>query len=104
MAEVHEKNAVSDLANIGAYGFASAALLRQYIQPVLDSTDGGRNQYFLSNVINHMRAQGHGFVANLAEDCAQCGTPEKLEQFMEQVPAHAASARPPSSRPLSLSL
>ena len=94
VAEVHEKNAVSDLANIGAYGFASAALLRQYIQPVLDSTDGGRNQYFLSNVINHMRAQGHGFVANLAEDCAQCGTPEKLEQFMGQVSAGKALTLP----------
>ena len=26
VAEVHEKNAVSDLANIGAYGFATAAV------------------------------------------------------------------------------
>ena len=30
--EVREKDAISDLANIGAYGFASATLLRQFIQ------------------------------------------------------------------------
>ena len=85
VVEVHEKNAVSDMANIGAYGFASATLLREFLTPILDTTNGGRNHYFLSNVINQMIAQGHGFIANLAEECAQCGTPEKLEQFMAQV-------------------
>ena len=54
-------------------------------QPVLDSTEGGRNHLYLSNIINKMISHGHGFVANRAEDCAQCGTPEKLEQFMGQV-------------------
>ena len=94
VAEVHEKNAVSDLANIGAYGFASASLLRQFIQPVLDSTKGGRNHLFLSNIINQMILAGHGFVANLAEDCAQCGTPDKLEQFITQVAAGKALVQP----------
>ena len=57
VAEVHEKNAVSELANVGAYGFASATLLHDFIQPVLDATNGGRHQYYLSNVINSMIAQ-----------------------------------------------
>ncbi len=92
--EVREKDAISDLANIGAYGFASAALLRMFIQPVLDSTEGGRNHLYLSNIINRMISQGHGFVANRAEDCAQCGTPEKLEQFMAQVSAGKALNHP----------
>ena len=32
VTEVSEKNAISDLANIGAYGFSSGALLRSFIQ------------------------------------------------------------------------
>jgi len=83
--EVREKEAISDLANIGAYGFPSALLLRDFISPILDSSEGGRNRLFLSNVINRMVAKGHGFVANRAEECAPCGTPEKLEAFMAQV-------------------
>jgi dTDP-glucose pyrophosphorylase len=98
VAEVREKNAISELANIGAYGFPSASLLREFITPILDSpaaeSHGSRTQYFLSNVINKMIAAGHGFVSNLAEDCAQCGTPEKLEQFMEQVSAGRALTMP----------
>lgn len=85
VTEVREKNAISELANIGAYGFASGHLLRNYSQRVLDTPQGGRNQYFVSNVINQMITDGHGFVANLAEGCEQCGTPEKLEQFMAKV-------------------
>ena len=93
--EVQEKKAISDLANIGAYGFPSAAVLREHILPVIDQPDGKRNQYFLSNVINKMIEGGAAsFVASLAEDCAQCGTPEKLEQFLEQVSAGKALTLP----------
>ena len=94
VVEVREKKKISDLANIGAYGFAAGSLLRTFIQEVLDRPEGLATEYFLSNVINKMLAAGHGFVANLAEDCAQCGTPEKLEQFMEQVSAGRALTSP----------
>ena len=85
VTEVREKNAISELANIGAYGFPTGELLREYSQKVLDQPQGGRNEYFLSNIINQMIVEGHGFVANLAEGCEQCGTPEKLENFMAKV-------------------
>ena len=94
VAEVREKNAISDLANIGAYGFASGALLRTFIQEVLDSPQGLATEYFLSHTINKMIAAGHEFAAHLAEDCAQCGTPDKLEQFMSQVSAGKALTQP----------
>ena len=69
---MQEKNAISDLANIGAYGFLP--LLFEYILPVLDSPQGTRNQYFLSNTINKMiETSAAGFVAKLAEDCAHAG-------------------------------
>ena len=40
IAEVREKNAISDLANNGAYGFPTGALLRKFIQEVLDTPQG----------------------------------------------------------------
>ena len=39
VVEVREKKAISDLANIGAYGFASGALLRAFIGDVLDAPE-----------------------------------------------------------------
>ena len=68
------------------------------LQPVLDSTEGGRNHLYLSNIINKMISHGHGFVANRAEDCAQCGTPEKLEQFMGQVCVRVQQLEEPLKR------
>jgi dTDP-glucose pyrophosphorylase len=94
VAEVREKEAISDLANIGAYGFTSANILRQFILEVLNSPDGGRNTLFLSNIINRMIGKGHAFVANLCEDAADCGTPEKLELFMADVSAGRALTLP----------
>ena len=105
VAEVREKEAISDLANIGAYGFSTGALLREYISRVLDApsaqasdaSSGGvvpSHEYFLSNVINKMITDGHRFTATQAEDCAQCGTPEKLEQFMARVSAGRALTHP----------
>ena len=40
VTEVAEKNAISDLANIGAYGFASGAALRTYIQQARSPAPG----------------------------------------------------------------
>ena len=94
VTEVSEKNAISNLANIGAYGFATGALLRSFIQDILDNPEGRTTELFLSNVINRMIRQSHPFVASQAEDCAQCGTPEKLEQFMELVSAGKALTQP----------
>jgi hypothetical protein len=92
--EVQEKNAISELANIGAYGFATGAALRTYIQGVLDCPKGIATEYFVSNVINKMLSDGYEFVAARAEGCEQCGTPDKLEQFMRKVSAGKALTMP----------
>ena len=98
VAKVCEKEAISDLANIGAYGFASGALLRTFIQTVLDAPQGLATEFFLSHIINLMISDGHAFVAQRAEECAQCGTPEKLEQFMYQVSTGKALTQRPKRR------
>ena len=41
--EVREKNAISDLANVGAYGFPSAGALRSHIASVLDALEPEAN-------------------------------------------------------------
>ena len=98
VAKVCEKEAISDLANIGAYGFASGALMRTFIQKVLDAPQGLATEFFLSHIINLMISDGHAFVAQRAEECAQCGTPEKLEQFMYQVSTGKALTQRPKRR------
>ena len=52
--EVREKNAISRMANVGAYGFPSARALRTYIQAVLDQPDRVMETYYVSNIINKM--------------------------------------------------
>ena len=86
MVRWHDGDTIHATPNAGA--------LREYILAVLDNTTGERNHLFLSNVINRMISDGIGFVAHLASDCAQCGTPEKLEQFMSQVSAGKALTLP----------
>ena len=83
--EVREKNAISRMANVGAYGFPTARALRSYIQSVLDAPDRTMETYYLSNIINKMIKDAFDFKALSAEQCRQCGTPEQLEEFMTEV-------------------
>jgi len=83
--EVREKNAISRMANVGAYGFPTARALRSYIQSVLDAPDRTMETYYLSNIINKMIKDAFDFKALSAEQCRQCGTPEQLEEFMGEV-------------------
>jgi len=94
VAEVCEKSAISDLANVGGYGFASGTVLRSFIGDVLDHPTGGLNEYFLSNIINCMLAHGHPFAAKETERIAECGSPEALEQYMDLVSAGRALSLP----------
>ena len=88
--EVREKNAISRMANVGAYGFPTARALRSYIQSVLDAPDRTMETYYLSNIINKMIKDAFDFKALSAEQCRQCGTPEQLEEFMSEVAAGQA--------------
>jgi len=92
--EVREKNAISRMANVGAYGFPSARALRSYIQAVLDQPDRMMETYYVSNIINKMVKDDFHFVALNAEHCRQCGTPPQLEEFMAEVAAGQALQLP----------
>ena len=85
--EVREKNAISDMANVGAYGFPSGTLLRTAIAKVLDEPKGIAMEYFIRNIINQLLAAGHTFAALLADQYANCGTPEELDEFVTKVSA-----------------
>ena len=94
MIEVAEKSPISNRANVGAYGFASAALLRDHIARMLDATHRQAMHYFVSTIITAMLREGHQFVGVAAEDTALCGTPPKLEEFIDKVSAGAALKTP----------
>ena len=61
--EVREKNAISNKANVGAYGFESGLELRRFIQRVLDNPTGLSTEYYLSHIINNMLQEKHIFAA-----------------------------------------
>ncbi|KAL1521269.1 hypothetical protein AB1Y20_020938 [Prymnesium parvum] len=90
--EVSEKKAISDMANVGAYGFPSGQLLREAIATVLDAPQGIAMEYFISNIINKLLSGGHVFDALMADQYANCGTPAELEAFIE----HVSSGKVPS--------
>ena len=92
--EVREKNAISRMANVGAYGFPSARALREYIQAVLDQPDRMMETYYVSNIINKMVRDDFHFAAINADHCRQCGTPPQLEEFMAEVAAGQALQLP----------
>lgn len=91
--DVQEKNAISDKANVGAYGFPSAALLRSFCQQALDSPEREAMKFYLSTIIGRMLRAGHLFVGKPAK-AEQCGTPAKLEQFICRVSLGQALTAP----------
>mmetsp|Transcript_36127 Transcript_36127/g.84397 ORF Transcript_36127/g.84397 Transcript_36127/m.84397 type:complete len:805 (-) Transcript_36127:85-2499(-) len=91
--DVQEKNAISDKANVGAYGFPSAALLRSFCQQALDSPEREAMKFYLSTIIRRMVRAGHVFVGKPAK-AEQCGTPAKLEQFIGRVSLGQALTSP----------
>jgi len=92
--EIAEKNPISNRANVGAYGFSSAALLRQFIGKVLDARTKQKMHYYVSTIISAMLAAGHPFIGLAAENTVQCGTPSSLEAFIAKVAAGEALRTP----------
>lgn len=88
--EVAEKVAISDHANVGAYGFASGSLLHRFARDVLDDPRREAMHYYVSNLISRMLDQGRPFVGLPAEQTSQCGTPTRLEAFIDTVAAGRA--------------
>lgn len=75
ITEIKEKNKISKNANTGAYAFASARLLERYCIQVLDAGIGSSGEYFTSNVISQMIADGEDFVGVFVDTFACVGTP-----------------------------
>lgn len=83
--DIAEKVAISRNANTGAYGFASAALLRKYLVEVLDKSVPSSGEYYTSAVIGKMIRDDCDFRGLFVSDFACVGTRPQLEEFYEVV-------------------
>lgn len=86
VAEVREKDRISDNCSIGAYYFSSAELYRRtyeefYVRDGLKT----KNEKYIAPMYNYMIDKGYEVTMNLlpAEKVHVLGTPEELQGFIE---------------------
>lgn len=83
VVEVKEKKRISNDANTGAYGFATARDLLLALEEVLMKPVPRIGEYYTSSVMQHMIEKGHHFSALLVGDFSCVGTTDQLNQFLQ---------------------
>lgn len=83
--ETKEKVRISPYANTGAYGFASALILSQYLEKLLERPLPENGEFYTSAVISEMILDDLEFqaVELSLSDFACVGTPRQLRNFVE---------------------
>jgi dTDP-glucose pyrophosphorylase len=85
VSRIEEKRAISRNANTGAYGFSSARVLMDATRSVLDVGTPSSGEYYSSQILQNMIADGHHVVGLPVADFSCVGTPEQLADFFRQL-------------------
>lgn len=83
VAEIAEKNKISDLANSGIYCFESGNLLRKYCQTLVNTNQYVNGEFYISLVYNLMLNDQHSIGAIKINRLSCVGTPMQLKIFCE---------------------
>lgn len=83
---IAEKRRISDLANTGAYFFASGSVLKQYCDEVLQKNITTLGEMYMSCVVDTMLKDHHTFMCHtVSNKHFMClGTPQLVDNFVNQ--------------------
>jgi capsule biosynthesis phosphatase len=77
---IAEKEKISSKACSGAYFFPHAGRLREACRHVIRMGEKSRGEYYISNVISRLLAEGERFIAPVYSPYRCLGTPEQLRE------------------------
>lgn len=87
VAEVAEKKAISQEANVGVYYFGSARLFRTAFVQMVQADDRVNGEFYVAPVLNHVMNMGAVFASRYSQDCFRgLGTPEDVKAFEADPP------------------
>lgn len=79
VSEIQEKIKISDLANVGAYGFRDGYTLSKYVKKILDNKTNG--EQYISNIYKTMVNDGEPIVPLKVDNFNCLGTPNQIKLF-----------------------
>lgn len=96
VAEVREKEVISEYATVGIYGFASADLLFHGIDLMMQARDTCNGEYYIGPSYNYLVREGRRIlihdVGPIDRAMHGLGTPEDYEKFLTSEVSHQAAA------------
>lgn len=80
--EVAEKNPISDIANVGIYGWSRGSEYVQYAQQMIDKNIKTNNEFYIAPVYNEAIADGKRVISYFVDKMYGIGTPEDLKLYL----------------------
>ncbi len=85
VTKVIEKQVVSQMANIGIYGFRDAGRFLDYAQRIISGKETAGGEFYVSSVFDKFLNDGHKVTHISIDEVHVVGTPRELEFFSEYV-------------------
>lgn len=80
--EVAEKNPISDIANVGIYGWSRGSEYVQYAQQMINKNIKTNNEFYIAPVYNEAIADGKRVISYFVDKMYGIGTPEDLRKYL----------------------
>lgn len=88
VAEVAEKNPISDLATVGIYSWSKGSDFVKYAKSMISKNIRVRNEFYVAPVFNEAILDGKKIRTKSIEKMNGIGTPEDLELFLKEYAAN----------------
>lgn len=85
ITKVAEKKVISNIANVGIYGWSSANLFFDSAKKMIEKNIRVNNEFYIAPTYNELIARGFRIKSIMCEKMYSCGVPSDLEQTVQTI-------------------